>query len=77
MAAPPTGTQHRLVYADQVAVVAEMGATLRSYDVAGLPVVDGFGANVRPDGGRGQILAPWPNRVRDGRYSFAGEDLQL
>ena len=27
--------------------------------------------------GRGQPLLPWPNRIRDGRYSFAGVDYQL
>lgn len=73
----PTGTQHELSFGDQVAVVTEMGATLRTYDVAGRPVVEGFAAGERPDGGRGQVLAPWPNRVRDGQYSFDGEDLQL
>lgn len=77
MTSPPTGTQHEIAYGDQVAVVTELGATLRTYDVAGRPVVDGFASDVRPDGGRGQLLAPWPNRVRDGRYSFDGEDLQL
>jgi aldose 1-epimerase len=28
-------------------------------------------------GGRGQLLMPWANRIRDGRYSFGGRDLQL
>jgi len=28
-------------------------------------------------GGHGQLLVPWPNRIRDGRYSFAGEEHQL
>jgi aldose 1-epimerase len=26
------------------------------------------------DSGRGQVLAPWPNRLGDGRYSFEGRD---
>jgi galactose mutarotase-like enzyme len=77
MATAPTGAQHEIVRGEQVAVVTELGATLRSYDVAGRPVLDGFPANVRPDGGRGQVLAPWPNRVADGRYTFGGEQLQL
>lgn len=77
MPTPPTGTQHEITHGDQVAVVTEMGATLRTYDVAGRMVVEGFAADKRPDGGRGQVLAPWPNRVRDGQYSFDGEDLQL
>jgi aldose 1-epimerase len=28
-------------------------------------------------GGRGQILLPWPNRLADGRYAFAGQTHQL
>ena len=27
--------------------------------------------------GRGQILVPWPNRLRDGRYSYAGQVHQV
>lgn len=77
MALPPTGEQHEISYDQQVAVVTEQGATLRRYDVEGRPVVDGFDLDQRPDGGRGQVLAPWPNRVRDGRWSFAGEEHQL
>jgi len=77
MASSPTGTQHELTHADQVAVVTEMGATLRTYEVGGRPVIAGFPATHRPDGGRGQVLAPWPNRIRDGRYSFGGEEHQL
>jgi galactose mutarotase-like enzyme len=73
----PTGEQHRIVHGDQVAVVTEMGATLRAYDVGGRAVVDGYPADRQPDGGRGQVLAPWPNRIRDGKYTFQGEDLQL
>ena len=30
-----------------------------------------------PSGGRGQLFVPWPNRIRDGRYAFAGTDQQL
>jgi aldose 1-epimerase len=73
----PTGAQHEIRYGDQVAVVTEVGATLRRYDVGDRLVVEGFPADASPDGGRGQILAPWPNRVADGRYSFDGADLQL
>jgi aldose 1-epimerase len=28
-------------------------------------------------GGRGQLLVPWPNRIRDGAYTFDGRDLRL
>ena len=77
MTTAPTGTQHEISYGDQVAVVTQLGATLRTYEVAARPVLDGFPESAAPDGGRGQVLAPWPNRVRDGRYSFAGRDHQL
>lgn len=77
MATPRTGMQHQISHGDQVAVATQMGATLRTYEVAGRPVLDGFPESAAPDGGRGQVLAPWPNRVRDGRYTFAGQDLQL
>ena len=28
-------------------------------------------------GGQGQNLLPWPNRIRDGKYTFAGKSQQL
>lgn len=77
MTSLPTGTQHELALGPHRAVVTELGATLRSYDVDGRAVIDSFPADRRPDGGRGQVLAPWPNRIRDGAYSFAGERHQL
>lgn len=73
----PTGAQFEIRHADQVATVTELGATLRRYDVAGRAVVDGFDETARPDGGRGQVLAPWPNRIKDGRYDFDGQTQQL
>jgi len=73
----PTGEQIELHHGDQTAVVVQVGGGLRTYDVAGRAVVDGFDIGARVDGGRGQVLAPWPNRVRDGRYRWAGQDQQL
>jgi aldose 1-epimerase len=61
----------------QRAIVATVGATLREYSVAGRTVLDGFASNEVCPGGRGQLLAPWPNRIADGRYAFAGHDYQL
>ena len=49
-----------------------MGATLRAYAVGRHPVLDGFGADEWSHSGRGQVLAPWPNRLADGRYEFNG-----
>ena len=49
-----------------------LGGGLRSYEVAGRPLLDGFPAGDRPTSGRGQVLAPWPNRIEDGSYEFDG-----
>lgn len=74
---PPTGEQHEIRHGDQVAVVTEVGATLRRYDVGDRAVVQGWAVDAIPDGSRGQVLMPWPNRVADGTYSWNGADLQL
>jgi aldose 1-epimerase len=73
----PTGTQFELRRGDQHAVVVEVGGGLRSYVVAGRELLDGYGADERCTSARGQSLIPWPNRLRDGRYRFAGEEHQL
>jgi galactose mutarotase-like enzyme len=74
--ASPTGQQWRIGHGRQEVVVCEVGATLRSYTVGTTPVLDGFGADDWSHGGRGQILAPWPNRLADGRYEFNGVTAQ-
>lgn len=73
----PSGEQFEIRYADQLAVVTEVGATIRHYSVGGRPVLDGFGVDEVASGGRGQHLVPWPNRIRAGRYVFDGKQQQL
>jgi len=73
----PTGEQYEIVSGADRAVVTEVGATLRRYQVAGRDVVNGFAADEVVKGGRGQNLLPWPNRIRDGRYTFDGVAQQL
>ena len=75
--ASPSGRQHVLVRGGQTAVVVEVGGALRTYDVGGRPVVDGFAEDEQPTGARGQPLIPWPNRLRDGRYTWDGREHQL
>ncbi|TDU27176.1 aldose 1-epimerase [Arthrobacter sp. JUb115] len=59
------------------AQVATVGATLVSLQYGSRPLVRAFD----PHGPRpvfaGAILAPWPNRVIDGAYSWEGQELQL
>jgi aldose 1-epimerase len=72
-----SGEQIELTYGTQRVVVATVGATLRTYSIGDRPVLDAFGPDeVCPDG-RGQVLMPWPNRIADGRYEFAGKHHQL
>jgi aldose 1-epimerase len=69
---PPSGEQHEIRHGDQVVVVTEVGATLRTYAAGGLDVLDGFSVDEPSSAGRGQVLAPWPNRLDGGRYEFDG-----
>jgi aldose 1-epimerase len=72
MPSPPSGTQYTIRHGAHVAIVTEVGASLRSYAVEGVDVVDGFALDEMSSAGRGQILAPWPNRLEDGSYSRYG-----
>jgi aldose 1-epimerase len=74
---PPTGRQSHLAFGDHDAVVTEVGATLRAFTLAGVPVIEGFDIAERSPLGRGQVLIPWPGRVGDGRYAFGGREHQL
>jgi aldose 1-epimerase len=74
---PPSGAQWSIRHGDAEAVVVGVGGGLRTYQVAGRAVLDGYDESAIADGARGQTLAPWPNRVQDGRWRFDGQDLQL
>lgn len=68
----PTGEQWVIAHGHQEAVVTEVGATVRAYTLGGNDVVDGFGPTEWSHAGRGQVLAPWPNRLGDGKYEWRG-----
>jgi aldose 1-epimerase len=57
--------------------LAEVGAGLRTLTRDGLDVVEGYGHDEMCSAGRGQLLAPWPNRIEDGRYDFDRRSMQL
>jgi len=73
----PTGRQLDIAQGGQEATITELGAGLRRYAVDGLDVVQGYATDEPVSGGRGQQLVPWPNRIRDGRYPWAGKIQQL
>ena len=53
------------------------GGGLRRLVVDDWDVIDGYPAGAVADGWRGAVLVPWPNRVRNGRWSWQGRELQL
>ena len=76
-AAPPSGEQYELRHGEQRAVVVEVGGGIRAYEATGRRILDGYPSERMASGGRGQPLLPWPNRLRDGRYEWDGQMLQL
>jgi len=77
MTTPISGTHFGLSAGDYHATIASVGASLRTLEHKGRPLVVPFEADeVRP-AFRGATLAPWPNRVVDGRYTFEGVEQQL
>jgi aldose 1-epimerase len=73
----PSGEQWTIRHGDHEVVVVEVGGGLRSYAFRGFDVLAGYPRDSRCTAGRGQLLMPWPNRIRDGRYTFAGQGHQL
>ncbi len=59
------------------ATVVEVGGGLRECELEGAAVIDPFARDAICDGAHNMPLVPWPNRVRDGRYTFDGNDHQL
>ena len=57
---------------DQRAIVAAVGASLRQYAVGGRDVVLPYGEDQMAPAFSGTVLAPWPNRLRDGLFRFEG-----
>jgi aldose 1-epimerase len=74
---PLTGAQYAIAAGDYEAAVTGLGAGLRQLTHRGKPVIAGYEPDQVPPSGSGQLLAPWPNRVARGQYSFDGGTYQL
>lgn len=59
------------------ATVVEVGAGLKRYAHNDVDVTCTYGDDELPPKACGIMLVPWPNRIRDGRYSFQGTSYQL
>lgn len=77
MTADPTGRRFHLRGPHSSAEIAQVGAALRALTVDGVDLVPRYPDDVPTPAASGVVLVPWPNRIRDGRYSFDGADLQL
>ena len=73
----PTGAQWTIRRGGDELVVVEFGGGIRGYTRGGVDVVAGYGPDEMSVAGRGQQLIPWPNRLRDGKYTHAWTERQL
>ncbi|ACU34490.1 aldose 1-epimerase family protein [Actinosynnema pretiosum subsp. pretiosum] len=57
------------------AVIAKVGAGLKSFEVDGVPYVETYDGE--PPMGSGAVLVPWPNRTAGGTWVLDGAEQQL
>jgi aldose 1-epimerase len=72
-----SGDQYEIAHGDMRAVIVEVGGGIRILERAGTAWLDGYDAHEICPAGTGQVLAPWPNRLRDGGYEIGGMRYQL
>ncbi len=77
MARAASGDQWTIRRGNDVVTVVEVGGGLRSWTRDGVHVLAGYEASEMCLAGRGQVLFPWPNRVRDGIWSRDGVEHRL
>lgn len=70
---PSSGRQITITHGGYVAEIASVGASLRSLRYEGRNLIVPFSAQEISPCFHGHVLAPWPNRLSDGTYSFDGE----
>lgn len=75
----PTGTQFYLASADGrvTAHLTQVGATIRGLTVDGVDLIAPYPLGMPAPAASGTVLVPWPNRIRDGKWSHNGTDYQL
>ena len=81
MTVDPTGTQIHLTLERDghvvTADIAQVGASLRGLTVDGVDLIARYPEGSPSPSGSGIVLVPWPNRIRDGRWTHDGEARQL
>jgi aldose 1-epimerase len=74
---PSDPTEVQLHQGEAQLAISLRGGGPRRLVVGDWDVLDGYPAGTVPHGRRGGVLIPWPNRLRNGRWVWAGQDLQL
>ena len=77
MSIHPSGQQFTINCGSQSATIVEVGGGVREYTVGGAPVLQSYPVESMCHGAHGTPLIPWPNRLRDGRYTFDGVEHQV
>lgn len=62
---------------DTRAGISALGASLVSLEVGGVDYCPEWDHTVGPSRYHGSVIAPWPNRVADGRYVLGDREFQL
>lgn len=65
---------------ESVITASSRGATLLTWEVGGRSLFDGLRGEAElasAAGARGSVMAPWSNRIRDGKYTWQGREYQL
>ncbi|WP_257202532.1 aldose 1-epimerase family protein [Corynebacterium cystitidis] len=75
--AHPSGEQFTISSSGYEAVITSVGASLRSLTFNDKPMIDSFLIDEIRPAFHGAPLAPWPNRIADGRYTFRGQTYQV
>lgn len=77
----PTGEQYELetstASGDLRATITGVAAGIRSLSINGIDLVPTYADDATPPSASGIVLMPWPNRIRDARWSHEGTDHQL
>ncbi|MET1152856.1 aldose 1-epimerase family protein [Arthrobacter sp.] len=72
-----TGEQFELRRAGSRAVITELAGGLRLFEKHGVQLTETFDDDRIPPSACGILLAPWPNRVAEGRWTLHGAVQQL
>lgn len=74
---PTPDTELTLTHGDFRLVVSPYGASLRGLSHRDAQIITGYTGASNKVGAQGDVLIPFPGRVREGRYTFEGQTYQM